>query len=817
MKRTAQDPPPTRPAATLALATALSMVLPQNSRATTPVEYEDEGWLYDDSGVDPGAAWMDPGFDDGGWSQGMAELGFGEGDEGTELNNHGGYSYYARHTFEISDASDIVAGTLDLVYDDGAVVYINGIEVDRFDLPAGPITHTTGATSPTGPEREVSGQYVDPALLVNGENVLAIGVHQYDPASSDVSLDAELCFDVDRGPYLLGVDADSVTVMWGSCVDGDSTVEYGPTPAYGSSEVDATATTLHRIELTGLASDSLVHYRVSSGGVVGVDHVFRTAPAAGTDFSFAYYADTREGTAIHAEIAALIAAEIPSLVIHGGDMVNNGPSWSQWGEYFFDPADPLLPDAPLFPLPGNHEGPFDPPLTWYDDLFPPDVAGELYYSFGWGDVRFIVADTNDPDLVGVDPESSAQYLWLESELASAVEPILIVAQHHPAYSSGWHGDDAAVLTIQQSLLPLYEQYGVDALLCAHEHFYERSFDGSIHQLTVGGGGAALAPYTPLANPHQVFQADDTCYAIMEVAGGEIWTTIYDGDGVLLEPDTFLLTDDAPTLSLDPLDTCARADEELEVGWADDDPDGDALIEFWLDLDDTECGGEAVGVGYSEDDPVDTASLDVSIVPNGVYHLCAVISDELHEVEVYASETVRIYHPVIGAGDEVVAMGSSWRYLDPAAFPGWNWKGPNFDDSSWSEGCAELGYGEDDERTTLDYGPDPADKYPTAYFRTTFELTNPLPSRLLIEIVADDGAVLWLNGHRVRRFNMPGGAVNYDTLAGSHREGAPAAPRPIPVWANNWFVAGDNVLAVEIHQAGVQSSDLSFDLRVIAIP
>lgn len=806
-----------RQVAMSALVATLSMAIAPHSSATTPVEYEDDGWRYDDTGVDPGATWMDPAFNDSSWSLGPAELGFGDGDEGTELNNHGGYSYYARYWFEIGDVSDIVAGYLDLVYDDGAVVYLNGTEVDRFDMPAGPITHNTAAAAATGPEVEISGEYVDPALLVEGDNVLAISVHQHNMASSDLSLDAQLCFDVDRGPYLLGVDTNSAAVMWGSCVHGDSTVEYGLTSAYGSSQYDATATTIHRIELTGLTTDTEYHYRVSTDGVASVDYTFRTAPPAGTDFTFAYYGDSREGTAIHGGIAALITAEDPSLVIHGGDMVKNGPSWSQWGEYFFDPAAVYLPIAPLFPVPGNHESPFDPPMTYYDDLFPPSIAGELYYSFVWGDVRFVVVDTNDADLVGADPESSAQYLWLESELVSVTEPILVVVHHHPFYSSGKHGADSNVLAIQQYLVPLYEQYAVDVVLCSHEHFYERSFDGSVHTLTIGGGGASMAAYTPLANPYQAFQADDTCYSILEVTGGELWVTVYDGDGILLEPDSILLTNDAPVLTLDPRDACDTADADLLVGWTDDDPDSDAHIEFWLDTDDTDCDGEAIGVGYSEDDILDEATLDVSGVPDGLYYLCAVISDELREVETHASGMVQIYHPIIGAGDEVLSMGSTWRYLDPASFPGWTWKNPAYDDSSWAEGCAELGYGDGDERTEIDYGPDPTDKYPTAYFRTSFELSNPLPTRLLMELVADDGAVVWLNGHQVKRFNMPAGALQYDTLAISHREGSPAVLRSIPLGASNWFVVGDNVLAVEIHQAAVQSSDLSFDLRLVAIP
>ncbi len=797
--------------------TTVALCVPSTTLATTPVEYEDAGWRYDDSGVDPGATWMDPSYDDSTWAEGTAELGYGDGDEGTELTDHGGYAYYARFTFELTDVSHLAAGYLDLVYDDGAVVYLNGVEVDRFDMPVGVITHTTPAASPTGPEIEVTGVAVDPTLLVQGDNVLAVGVHQYDPTSSDLSLDAQLCFDIDRGPYLLEVDADSVTVMWGTCAAGDSSVEYGPTPAYGDTEYDAAAVTLHEVPLTGLTADTEYHYRVSSDGVSGLDSTFRTAPATGTDFTFAFYGDSRQGTAIHGGIATLIAAEDPALVIHGGDMVTDGRSWSQWGEDFFDPAHPYLPDVPLFPVPGNHEGPFAPAPTWYDDLFPPVVAGELYYSAAWGDVRFVVVDTNDADLVGADPESSDQYLWLEAELASAAEPILVVAHHHPVYSSGWHGNDAEVLTIQDYLVPLYQAHDVDAVLVSHEHFYERSFDGALHVLTVGGGGANLLPYTPIANPYQQFQADDTCYAILDVVGEELWATAYDGDGALLEPDPILLTNDAPTLALDALDSCATADDELGVSWTDDDPDGDALIEFWLDADGGDCDGEAVGTGYSEDDALDEATLDVSGVAGGVYSVCALISDEVHEVEAWAAGTVRVYPPIVGIGYEVLPMGSSWRYLEAAAYPGWDWKNPTYDDSTWDEGCGELGYGEADERTEIDYGLDPNDKYPTTYFRTTFELTNPLPSRLVLELVVDDGAVIWLNGNKVRGVNMPPGPAQYDTLAGIHREGDPAMVRALPLWAASWFIEGDNVLAVEVHQADVASSDLSFDLRLVAIP
>jgi len=795
----------------------LTLLVAHPGHATTPVDYEDEEWRFQDAGLDLGVDWVELAYDDSVWGVGPGELGFGDGDEGTELTNHGGYTYYVRKRFQVTGAADLTAGYLDLVYDDGAVVYLNGTEVDRFDMPAGPITHNTGAAAPTGPEIEVTGWPVDVGLLVEGENVLAISVHQYDPASSDLSVDAQLCFDTDRGPYLLEVGPTSARLMWGSCEASYSSADYGPTPGYGFAVYDPTVTDLHDVELIGLSPDTEYHYRVWNDGVPWLDRTFRTAPGPGTDFTFGFYGDSREGTEIHRGIAELIAAESPSLVVHGGDMVSNGPSWNQWGEYFFDPAVELLPYTPLLPVPGNHEGPFNLAVTYYDDFFPPVVPDQLYYSTSWGDVRFIVVDTNDADLVGVDPPSSDQYLWLEAELAAVTEPILLVVHHHPLYSSGHHGDDADVLAIQQYLAPLYETYEVDAVLVSHEHFYERSWNGAFHQLLVGGGGADLSPYVPLPNPYQEFQADSTCYAMLDVVGDELWATVYGGDGVLLEPDPILLTNDAPQIVLDARPTCDGADDEIEVTWSDDDPDSDALIEFWLDSDDTDCGGEPVGVGYLEDDVADAAVLDVSGVPDGTYHLCAVISDELTDVEAYAAGAIRVYHGIVAAGDEVVRMGSSWRYLDPDTFPGWDWKSPGLDDSSWGEGCAKLGYGDGDEATEIDYGPDPQDKYPTAYFRTTFELANPLPSRLILELVADDGAVVWLNGRKVKKLNMPGGVVQYDTLANSHREGEPAVPRSIPAWASNFFVEGTNTLAVEVHQAAVQSSDLSFDLRLVAIP
>ena len=779
---------------------------------------ESEGWRYDDSGVDPGSSWMDPSYDDGTWFEGRAELGFGDGDENTVVTNHGGFAYYFRYTFVIGDLSEVAAAFLTVTYDDGVVVYLNGSEVDRFNMPAGAITHTTAALASINDQDTEEGIAVDLGDLVVGDNVLAVGIHQANAASGDISMDAELCLDTDRGPYLLDVTDGGATVMWGSCTDGDSTVEYGPTAAYGYTEYDATSTDIHAIDLMGLAADTDYHYRVSTDGVVGVDHVFATAPVVGVDFSFAFYGDSRGGTDVHGDIADRIAAEATDLVLHGGDLVNQAPSQTRWGLEFFDPAAVYLPNQPLVATPGNHETPFDYAYTWFDDYFPPQPGGETYYSVVWGDARFVVLDTNDPEfigeVVGVLPSDTDQYLWLENELDTATEPLLFVLHHHPVYSSGDHALDDDVLAIQQYLAPLYRTYGVDAVFCSHEHAYERSFDGSVHYLTVGGGGAPLQPNPGNPNPYQQFQANSTCYTIVDVIAGEAWSSTYDADGALLEP-AVLLTDDAPIIALDVRPDCDIADDWLTVTWTDDDPDSDAQIELWLDDDGSDCDGIALGVPISEDDLADTEDLDVSAVAAGIYYLCAVITDDVHEVEAYASGTVRISHAVIGAGVELLPMGSTWSYYDVGGPPPGPWFFPFYDDSTWSEGCAELGYGDDHERTEVEYGPDPDSKFPTTYFRVEFELTAPLPVRVALELIVDDGAQVYLNGHRVRRFNLSP-PVHYNALANNHRENDAPVVLMLPIWASNFLEEGTNVLAIEVHQAALDSSDLSLDLRLVGL-
>jgi hypothetical protein len=165
---------------------------------------------------------------------------------------------------------------------------------------------------------------------------------------------------------------------------------------------------------------------------------------------------------------------------------------------------------------------------------------------------------------------------------------------------------------------------------------------------------------------------------------------------------------------------------------------------------------------------------------------------------------------------LVAAGSTWRYRDTGVAPSAAWIQPGYDDSGWSQGPAQLGYGDGDEATVVSYGTDAANKYVTTWFRRAFNVVDPSAlTSLALEIVRDDGAVVYLNGVEVVRNNMPSTSITSTTLATAAIGGADESAFfsfGLPTGA---LVAGTNVLAVEIHQSSVTSSDISFDLRLLA--
>ncbi len=178
---------------------------------------------------------------------------------------------------------------------------------------------------------------------------------------------------------------------------------------------------------------------------------------------------------------------------------------------------------------------------------------------------------------------------------------------------------------------------------------------------------------------------------------------------------------------------------------------------------------------------------------------------------------RAQSPVERRLEAPVPKGSVWKYLDSGKDPGAGWFLPSFSDARWKSGPAELGYGDGDERTVLSYGGNPWNKHITTWFRRSFKISTGRLRSASIRLLADDGALVRLNGVEIARFNLPAGTITASTLARKALGGADEKRFHTFGFDPKLLKKGMNLLAVEVHQASAASSDLSFDLALEAGP
>jgi hypothetical protein len=206
----------------------------------------------------------------------------------------------------------------------------------------------------------------------------------------------------------------------------------------------------------------------------------------------------------------------------------------------------------------------------------------------------------------------------------------------------------------------------------------------------------------------------------------------------------------------------------------------------------------------------------SNVASGLYLLSAVATDNRR-----SSATSAVVRVAFGTGTitntTLVAAGSVWRYWDKGSLPATNWFTAAYSDVAWSNGPAQLGYGNDGEVTLVSYGPNASSKYPTTYFRQQFVVSNAAElASLTSRLVRDDGAVVYLNGQEAFRSNMPEGEIGYDTWAASTVGSSIETVSYTNTLPPGLLVAGTNLLAAEVHQDQPGSSDIRFIFELTAV-
>jgi len=466
-------------------------------------------WKYLANGSNQGTAWRAPAFDDTAWPQGPAQLGYGEGDEATvvpygpDANNRYLTTYFRRE-FEVPNPG-VLTGPLklDVLRDDGAVVYLNGTEVFRTNMPAGTIAWNTLAPAAVGGADESTfySTTFSAGLIVPGRNVLAVEIHQSAANSSDVSFDlrlAETSPSITRGPYVQMTGPDRATVRWRTNVAVGSVLNYGTVAGTLTSSVTSgTLQTEHEIHVTGLTPDTRYYYSAGSALATfasGPAYYFTTHPPADTVRPYRFWVIGDMGTATANQTTVRDAfstwngaQQVDGVLTLGDNVYDNGTD-AEFQTKFFDIYPAQLRNTTFWMCFGNHDAGAASSATqsgpYYDSFTLPKLgeAGgvasgtEAYYSFDYGNIHFVCLDSEGTNRTA----GGAMAQWLQADLAANWREWTVAFWHHPPYSKGGHDSDNAAADggrmkdMREVFVPILESYGVDLLLFGHEHAYFRS-------------------------------------------------------------------------------------------------------------------------------------------------------------------------------------------------------------------------------------------------------------------------------------------------------------------------------------------------------
>lgn len=215
------------------------------------------------------------------------------------------------------------------------------------------------------------------------------------------------------------------------------------------------------------------------------------------------------------------------------------------------------------------------------------------------------------------------------------------------------------------------------------------------------------------------------------------------------------------------------------------------------------------------DPGITWRLPLLLV-DGSYTALITATDSLGEVSSLGPLAFTVGGVGVVQDQELIAAGADWSYFDLGSEPetdaaGEEWTAPGFDDSAWVAGPAELGYGTATAVTTTAAEDADGNELITTYFRHDFTAGD-LDDYEEVEITVyrDDGAVLYLNGDQIFKTNMPNGQIKYSTTASFTSSGLATVVIP-----TSDLLAGDNTIAVEVHQSTTADADMAFWLSAVA--
>jgi predicted MPP superfamily phosphohydrolase len=309
-----------------------------------------------------------------------------------------------------------------------------------------------------------------------------------------ITVSALIAGTVSREPYLGSRGETNIAIRWRTAETTVGRVRFGTNSASLDRYADDGASrTDHVVALTGLAPDTRYYYCIGTpNGVLkqSASYYFTTAPRIGTARStriwflsdFGQKGDATQ-VAVRNAYQSLTATEgkEADLWLTGGDNEQSGLAGadSDYQTSVFNVYSNLLPNLPVFPTPGNHDG---GAASAYWNIFDVPTQGQAggsasgnahYYSYDYGNIHFISLDAFNT----ATDSSSAMLAWMTNDLAATKQRWIVAYWHAPVYCKVFYDSDslAQSVAMRQNFVPVLEKYGVDLVLNGHSHVLQRSF------------------------------------------------------------------------------------------------------------------------------------------------------------------------------------------------------------------------------------------------------------------------------------------------------------------------------------------------------
>jgi hypothetical protein len=298
----------------------------------------------------------------------------------------------------------------------------------------------------------------------------------------------------------------------------------------------------HEVFLDRLREGVLYHYRLMDAGVP------LATVSAQTEFTFrtenphsvklVSWGDSGSGTSAQDALASALLEEtpFPDLVLILGDVVYPSGHQVDYDPKFFAPYAPILARIPFYAAIGNHDyetrrgapflDVFSLPINGPEGLVP-----ETVYSFERGGAIFLVHDSN------LERAEAIAAPWHVERVRESSARFRIAALHHSPYSSAINSVSPAADDIRKVFPPLFAATGVDLVLGAHDHTYERTRPlGGVVYVTSGAGGASMYGRASTHDYTEIFVGEGArpSYTLVEVSGPSLVLRQKDSSGCVLD-------------------------------------------------------------------------------------------------------------------------------------------------------------------------------------------------------------------------------------------------------------------------------------------